>query len=133
MPDRESNRQSSAITRYCFHKEPPSLKTPSKFSAEPTKISEEDRARLLDRLDSTDQPFRVNTIPLSRKRKRNGTLLDVHDDLFEERLAVKYEVEPKKDWKSLRRYKRFTGKKEYAVSSTHGHGTVLTDSESSRI
>jgi hypothetical protein len=36
----------------------------------------------------------------------------VQDDLFEERLAVQYKVKPADKWESLRRYKKFTGKKE---------------------
>jgi hypothetical protein len=74
--------------------------------------------RLLDRLDSTDQPFKMNTVQLSQKRKRSGTRLQVQDGLFEERLAVQYKVEPGKDWESMRQYKEFTGKKEYAGSFT---------------
>jgi hypothetical protein len=70
-------------------------------------------------------------LPKRKRRKRSGTLLDVQDDLFEERLAVKYKVEPRKDWKSLRRYKRLAGKKGHAVSSTDMYGLVLTDGESS--
>jgi hypothetical protein len=103
MPDRESNCQSSAKIKYWFRKESSesSLETLLKIPAEPAKISEKDRARLLNCLGSTDQPFRANTIPLSRKRKRSGTLLHVQNDLFEERLAMKYKVEPRKDWKSL--------------------------------
>jgi hypothetical protein len=68
---------------------------------------------LLEYLDSTDQPFSVHMEPLlreeTRKRKRRGTLLEVEENLFDERLAVKYKVEPWDDWKSLRRYKAFTG------------------------
>jgi hypothetical protein len=92
--------------RTLFHKDPielskPSHETPLKSLTGPTAISEKDRVRLLDRLDFTDQPFRVNTEPLSRKRKRSGTRLQVQDDLFEERLAMKYKMEPRKDWESL--------------------------------
>jgi hypothetical protein len=93
----------------------------------PAAISENDRVRLLDRLNSTDPPFRVNTVPLSLKRKRSGTSLEIQENLFEDRLAVMYKVEPKKDWEHLRQYKRFTGKKGIAVDKTSGHAPVLID------
>ena len=88
---------------------------------------------MLKYLESTDQPFSVDTVPLSRKRKRRDTQLQIQDDLFEARLAVKYKVEPKDSWKSLRRYKRFTGKKAHVIGSTDGHGAVLIDRGSSGI
>jgi hypothetical protein len=77
--------------------------------------------RLLHRLNSTDQPFRVNTVLRSPKGKRSGKLVRVQENLFDERLAVKYKVEPWKDWKRLRRYKRFTGKGRHAIDRTDGH------------
>jgi hypothetical protein len=86
---------------------------------------------LLEHLDSTDQPFSVETVPLSRKRKRGDTKLQIQDDFLEARLAVQYRVEPKRDWESLRRYKKFTGKEEPTVNSTDDHVTILTDGESS--
>lgn len=51
--------------------------------------------------------------------------LQVQDGLFEERLAVQYKVEPGKDWESLRQYKKFTGKKEYAGGFTVDDEAVL--------
>jgi hypothetical protein len=80
--------------------------------------------RLLGRLDSTDQPFKINTVQLSQKRKRSGTRLQVQDGMFEERLAVQYKVEPGKDWESLR-HKKFTGKKGYAGGFTVDDEAVL--------
>lgn len=129
IPARTSERQSSTIAP-CSHKDQTETREPSHGSLSkilngPAEISEKDRVRLLDRLDSTDQPFRVNTVPLSRKRKRSGTRLQVQDDLFEARLAVQYKVEPEKDWESLRRYKRFTGKKEHAGGFTYDDETLL--------
>jgi hypothetical protein len=59
--------------------------------------------------------------------------VQVQENLFEERLAVKYTVKPWESWKSLRRYNSFTGKKGHNFGSTDGHGTVLTDGESSGI
>lgn len=130
IPARTSERQSSTITQSCSHKDPTETPEPShgsfsRISTGPAEISEKNRVRLLHRLDSTDQPFRVNTVPLSRKRKRSGTRLQVQDDLFEARLAVQYKVEPEKDWESLRRYKRFTGKKGYAGGFTYDDEAVL--------
>jgi hypothetical protein len=138
MSRRTSARQLSAITGSCRHKDPTrspesSRETPSKFSTGPARISDKDRVRLLHRLNSTDQPFRVNTILRSPKGKRSGKLVRVQENLFDERLAVKYTVKPWKPWKSLRRYKSFTGKKEHNFGSTDGRGTVLTGGESSGI
>jgi hypothetical protein len=123
-------RQSSAMTSLAIRKDPTkvpesSRKTPSKSLTGPDELSETCRMRLLDRLDSTDQPFKIDTVPLSRKRKRSGTRLQVQDGLFEERLAVQYKVEPGKDWESMRQYKEFTGEKEYAGSFTVDDEAVL--------
>jgi len=86
-------------------------KTPLSSLTGPTKVSDEDRVRLRKWLDSTDQPFTVRTVPLSRKRKWNSARQQVQGDLFEERLTVCFEMQPWKEWKRLRRYKKFTGKK----------------------
>jgi hypothetical protein len=86
-------------------------KTPLSSLTGPAKVSDEGRVRLREWLDSTDQPFTVRTVPLSRKRKWNSARQQVQDDLFEERLTVCFEMQPWKKWKSLRRYKKFTGKK----------------------
>ena len=87
-------------------------KTPTSLPSQPAELSEGDRVRLREWLEYTDQPFSVHTVPLTRKRKRNGTnALLVQDDLFEERLSVQYEVKPRDEWESLRRYKKFTGKR----------------------
>jgi hypothetical protein len=80
--DAASKRQSGAITGSRFQKDPtkslkPSHETPSKFSTRPAELLGGNRVALL--------------------RKRSYTLLDVQDDLFEERLAVKYKVEPRKE------------------------------------
>jgi hypothetical protein len=61
-------------------------------------------------LDGCDQPFKVFTPPLLEKRKRNGVKPQIQNGLFEEGLAVQYEVQPRAAWKSLRRYKKFSGK-----------------------
>jgi hypothetical protein len=89
-----------------------SHETLSDLSSRPGEILGEHRVRLLERLNSTDQPFSVHITPLSRKRKRSDTPSQVQENVFDERLAVKYWVEPWKDWKRLRRYKRFTGKED---------------------
>jgi hypothetical protein len=89
-----------------------SNETPSDLSSRAGEILGEHRVGLLKRLDSTDQPFNVHIAPLSRKRKRSDTPPQVQENVFDERLAVKYKVEPWKDWKRLRRYKRFTGKED---------------------
>jgi hypothetical protein len=119
------------MTSHSIRKDPTkvpesSRKMPSKSLTGPDELSETCPMRLLDRLDSTDQPFKINTIPLSRKRKRSGTRLQVQDGLFEERLAVQYKVEPGRDWESLRQYKEFTDKKKYAGSFTVDDEAVLT-------
>lgn len=90
-----------------------SRKSLTTHTAQPAELSEEYRTRLRDWLDHTDNPFAVHTVPLSRKRKRNSVnQLQVQDDLFQERLAVQYEVKPRDKWESLRRYKKFTGKED---------------------
>lgn len=89
----------------------PALKSPTAQPMQPAELSEKDRMRLREWLEVTDRPFQVRTVPLSRKRKRqNVNQLQTQDDLFEERLAVQYEVKPRDKWESLRRYKKFTGK-----------------------
>lgn len=91
-------------------------KSPAAHTAQPAELSAEYRTRLRDWLDNTDDPFKVHTVPLSRKRKRNSAnQLQVQDDLFEERLTVQYEVKPRDKWESLRRYKKFTGKEDHAM------------------
>ena len=93
------------------------LKSPTTQPAQPAELSAEYRTRLHDWLDHTDNPFKVHTVPLSRKRKRTGAnQLQVQDDLFEERLTVQYEVKPRDKWESLRRYKKFTGKEDQATN-----------------
>ena len=119
IPHRMSARLPSATPGSCSHEratQSPALshETLSDLSSRPGEILGEHRVSLLERPDSTDQPFSVSIAPLSRKRKRSHTLPQVQENVFDERLAVKYKVEPWKDWKLLRRYKRFTGK-EYML------------------
>lgn len=111
----------------------PSHEPTSTFSTEPTETIDAKRARLVRHLDSTDQPFNVNTIPVSRKRKRRITQPQRQDDLFEPRLAVEYKVEPVDIWESLQRYKRFTCKGTHAIGGMDHQETVLTNGESSGI
>jgi hypothetical protein len=87
------------------------FKTPLPSLTRPAKVSNGDYIRLREWLDSKDQPFTVRTVLLSRKRKWNSARQQVQGDLFEERLTVCFEMQPWKEWKSLRRYKKFTGKK----------------------
>jgi hypothetical protein len=98
-----------------------SHETLSHLSSRPDEILGEHRISLLERLDFTDQPFSVHIAPLSRKRKRSDTPPQVQENVFDERLAVKYKVEPWEDWKLLRRYKRFTGKGRHAIDRTDGY------------
>lgn len=121
-----SARLLSATPGSCSHEgatQSPALshRTLSDLSSRPGEVLDEHRVSLLERLDSTDQPFSVHIAPLSRKRKRSDTPLQVQEDVFDERLAVKYKVEPWKDWKCLRRYKRFTGKGRHAINMMDGH------------
>lgn len=84
------------------------MKSPT---AQPAELSEVDRERLRDYLLVTDRPFSVATLPASRKRKRGAQQMYIQDDIFEDRLSVQYEVRPKDKWESLRRYKKFSGKR----------------------
>jgi hypothetical protein len=79
-----------------------SHETLSDLSSRPGEILGEHRVSLLERLDSTDQPFSMHSAPLSRKRKRSDTTMQVQENAFDKRLAVKYKVKPWKDWKFLR-------------------------------
>jgi hypothetical protein len=121
-----SSRLLSATPGSCSHegaRQSPALshETLSDLSSRPGEILGEQRVGLLERLNFTDQPFSVRIAPLSRKRKRSDTLPQVQENVFDERLAVKYKVEPWKAWKCLRRYKRFTGKGRHAIDRTDGH------------
>jgi hypothetical protein len=112
-----SARLLNVITGSCSHEDAiqsPTLsnETPSDLSSRADEILEEHRVGLLERLDSTDQPFDVRIAPLWRKRKRSVILPWVQENVFEEKLAVRYKVEPWEDWKRLRRFKRFTGKED---------------------
>lgn len=75
----------------------------------------------------------MHIAPLSRKRKRSDTPPQVQENVFDERLAVKYKVKPWKYWKLLRRYKSFTGKKADIVYRPNDLMTLLTDGENSGI
>lgn len=79
-------------------------------SAASVKVSSSTTVKLREQLDSTDQPFKLETSALSRKGKRRGKKLQAQQSLFEERLDVHYEVQPFDVWKKLRGYRRFTGK-----------------------
>jgi hypothetical protein len=79
-------------------------------SAASVKVPENDFTTLREWLDCTDQPFKVHTASLLQKRKRDSVKPQVQHGLFKEGLAVQYEVQPRVAWKSLRRYRRFTGK-----------------------
>lgn len=111
----------------------PSYEPTSAFSTEPTETIDAKRARLVEYLDSTEHPFDVKTIPVSRKRKWRDTQLQRQDDLFEARLAVEYKVEPVDIWESLRRYKRFTCKRTHAIGGIDHQETALTNGGSSGI
>jgi len=125
MPHRMSARLLSATPGSFSHEDAiqsPALshETLSDLSSRSGEILGEHRASLLERLYSTDQPFSVHIAPLSRKRERGDAPPQVQENVFDGRLAVKYKVEPWKDWKRLRRYKRFTGKGRHAIDRTDG-------------
>ena len=83
--------------------------TPTVESPHPTaKPSEEDQDRLISWLDQQEQPFTVATEAPSRKRKRNSNI-QLQDDLFEERLSIRFEVKPFDKWESLKKCDSFTG------------------------
>lgn len=101
----------STIARKTPSQTPRTPKTPSTQPSQPAELSDNDRTRLREWLEHTDRPFEVRTVPQSRKRKRTpANQLQVQDDLFEDKLAIQYEVKPRDKWESLRRYKKFTGK-----------------------
>lgn len=84
----------------------PQIKSPN---SQPTELSERDKERLEKWLKHNEKPYTIATVPLSRKRKRSiGHELQMQTDLFEDRLAVQYEVKPRDKWESLRKYKKFT-------------------------
>lgn len=99
---------------------PPTTSTvhmlPTTQETRPVELSEESRIRLRDWLEHTKNPFKVHTVPLSRKRRRNSVKqLQIQDGLFQARLAVLFEVQPRDKWESLRRYKKFTGTEDSAM------------------
>lgn len=71
-------------------------------------LSPKESQKLVAWLDSTETPFSVTTLPLSKKRKRSGHAPLIQDDLWEDRLSVQYEVKPRDKWESLRKYAKFT-------------------------
>jgi hypothetical protein len=101
----------------------PQTQPPKSPAAQPVELSKADYMSLQAYLDRSDKPFDVAVIPASRKRKRaSGATESVQGDLFEDRLSVRYEVKPKQNWESLRRYKKFTGESAvvYAGDSYDG-------------
>lgn len=83
--------------------------TAFKSPAQTAELTEAERNKLKQWLDTNDKSFKVATVPLSHKRKRDAPALPVQTDLFEDRLNVQYEVKPGKQWTQLRKYKKFTG------------------------
>lgn len=103
------NNVASATPKHMKEDAPAEMKSP----APPADLSDADREKLktfLDRQDRAEKPFSVVTQPSSRKRKRAKLDYVLQEDLWEDRLAVRYEVKPRDKWESLRRYKKFTGK-----------------------
>ena len=83
--------------------------TPTVESPHPTaKPSEEDQDRVISWLDQQEQPFTIGTEAPSRKRKRNSNM-QLQDDLFEERLSIRFEVKPFDKWESLKKCDSFMG------------------------
>lgn len=83
------------------------MKSPS----QPQELSDGDRNKLKEFLESSDKPFSIKTVSLAsgKKRKRPSPNIHTQTDLFEDRLTVQYEIQPANNWESLRRYKKFTG------------------------
>lgn len=88
---------------------PPTTPTHKSQLSQPAELSEQEAQKIRKKLDSKDKPFRVVTIPASRKRKRQGDSYLQQTDLFEERLSCQYEVLPGNVWTRLRKYRKFTG------------------------
>ena len=83
--------------------------TPIVESPHPTaKPSKEDQDRLISWLHQQEQPFTVITEAPSRKRKRNSNM-QLQDDLFEERLSIRFEVKPFDKWQTLKKCDSFVG------------------------
>lgn len=100
----EANGAASATPRHMQQAAPADTRS----LAQPTELSETDRDMMKMFLDRAEKPFSVVTNP-ARKRKRDGKIYPTQEDLWEDRLAVQYEVKPRDKWESLRRYKKFTG------------------------
>ncbi|PIA93515.1 hypothetical protein CB0940_04761 [Cercospora beticola] len=76
-------------------------------AAQPTDLDEQDRERLKEWLDRTNNPFNVTISSATRKRKRDEDM-HLEEGLLVKDLQVLYEVKPRDKWESLRRYKKFT-------------------------
>nr|POF07883.1 hypothetical protein CFP56_66175 [Quercus suber] len=85
-----------------------SKSSPIRSVTQPPELSNSERSKITAYLDSTDKPFKVATLPATRKRKRESGVVQIQQSAFEDRLAVQYEVTPGTTWDSLRRYKKFT-------------------------
>lgn len=75
-------------------------------------LSEAEVEKLRAFLDKSDKPFGIVTEPVSKKRKRESSAPSTfltQEDLWEDRLTVRYEVRPREKWESLRKYRKFTG------------------------
>ncbi|KAK3719012.1 hypothetical protein LTR37_004575 [Vermiconidia calcicola] len=107
-----ARRKSNGTPKAAPKNEPEPMKSP----AQPTELSDADRARIKSWLDKQEKPFGLATAPVSKKRKRNSGVWQTQTDLFEDRLSVQYEVRPRDKWECLRRYKKFTvGSESIAV------------------
>lgn len=104
-----SNGMASATPKHMRQNAPAETRSP----AQPPDLSPSDTAKMKTFLDKAEKPFTAVTYPLvSKKRKRDAKAYALQEDLWEDRLAVRYEVKPRDKWESLRRYKKFTGKFE---------------------
>ncbi|CZT19474.1 uncharacterized protein RCC_05325 [Ramularia collo-cygni] len=100
-----SNGMASATPKRMRQNAPADMRSP----AQPPELSDSDRDKLKIFLDRAEKPFTVATYATSgKKRKRNAKTYTLQEDLWQDRLAVQYDVKPRDKWESLRRYKKFT-------------------------
>lgn len=103
-PTEKANRTTTNGTNNATTRQAPAN---TKSTTQPPDLSESAKLKLKQFFDRTPQPFTVKNAPASKKRKRDG-LVQIQNDLWEDKLSVQYEVAPKDIWESLRRYKKFT-------------------------
>lgn len=116
-PQASSNGMASATPKHMKQATPADTKSP----AQPPDLSDTDKHQMKTFLDNAVKPFTVAFHSSSKKRKRDAHTYALQEDLWEDRLSVRYEVKPRSRWESLRRYKKFTGKWSKFFQPSGGH------------